>query len=266
MEIKVYLSSENPESKTTQKLLKKFKEFDVTMVKAGNTDFENFISCVNSCPRNKFCFWIKGNSVTTADTENIRNYLSERLDEKWDLLYLCKWMDQCDRYTDYNRSDTGFFTVRSLSPNGVQALIVSPTGKEKLQKLRIKDERGLLDHIKEEKLVAYSSVPNIFEISGSEVEPIKYFHCQTVYPSTKPDLNEGQVVSNLITEINSIAPAKPDLTVSTPKTDTTLYQRFNSMDFMFFVKIFYVVLILMVLIDIGIKIYREKNNNKVKNE
>lgn len=271
MDFKVYINSNEPQSPQVMKLRKKLNKFEPLIVTSKSTDWENWLSCVNNCPRDKFCFWIKDDSVTTANAEQIYEYLTERINENWDLLYLCKWLDRCDQYVEYQQGNTSYLTVKSPYPNGIQALVVSPMGKSKIQKLNLTDEAELLQKIKEEKLIAYSSVPNIFEISGDISGDtfgnniMKHFHCQTVYPNIKPDITENQVVSNLIKEINQITPAKPTLPEEPVKPLTEKLANINPRFFTNILLLIYVIFFVVILVNTLKNLFYGKKKNSQQN-
>lgn len=251
MNVKVYLIG-TPDPK----LKKKLSGLEIETFKPKGSDWETFISVLQLCPKNKFCFFLQSSSITKASNNQILQFLKDSLTQEWDLLYLCKWLDRCDLYPQYQKSNSNYFTVRSYFPNGLQALIVSPQGRVKILSDRINGEIGLTHSIRDGKLIALSSIPNIFEINPeTNNETVKYYPCQTVYPTVIPDLSEETIVNNLMTQINELH--HPPI-VKEDKKDKTVYEKFNSYDINFFIKIFYLVIIVSVLIDIGIKLYREK--------
>ena len=58
--------------------------------------------------------------------------LSKESKEDFDILYLGKWMDKCDKYTNVrNVGERGLKLVDTVSPNGVLCMMFTPSGKNK---------------------------------------------------------------------------------------------------------------------------------------
>lgn len=221
------------------------------------SDLDSLIWSLTNCPKNSYCLFIKPNSIPSLGNEKIREFL-KGLHTDWDLFYLCKWLDRCDLYDDYGEIGP-IKTVRTYFPNGIQALIVSPEGRGKILKYGFSEEFHLVSKIREGGLVAYCSTLNIFQVDPeTDGDAAKYFTCQAVYPPEKPDFADMEVVSNLQNQIQDI---KHEIEPETKKL--TAYERFNSLDVFFFMKIFYLIIMISLIVDIFLKVYREKKRNYV---
>lgn len=49
---------------------------------------------------------------------------------QWDIFYLADWLDRCDLYKSYTRLNELIKIVKTISPNGIQALLFSPRGRD----------------------------------------------------------------------------------------------------------------------------------------
>lgn len=77
---------------------------------------------------------IKDSSVTNASPPHVAKTIdvATKLDNA-DIMYLCKWLDRCDEHTEQEAiADTTMRLVRTRSPHGIQALLLSPRGREML--------------------------------------------------------------------------------------------------------------------------------------
>ena len=117
---------------------------------------------------------VKSDSVTLVPAQTIRRILGEIVKETgWDVCYLCKWLDRCDLYKNAKDLGSGSL-VKTLSPHGLQALVFSPQGKQRilgLEKLRTGGyflSKGDLDSdlnrtISSGGLIALATTPNLFD-------------------------------------------------------------------------------------------------------
>lgn len=76
---------------------------------------------------------IKNTSISTSSPEIIANIVKTSLCiTGFDLCYLCKWMDMCQLYGDVGHTSTNdqISLVKTKSPNGMQSILFSVSGKE----------------------------------------------------------------------------------------------------------------------------------------
>ena len=139
---------------------------------------------------------VKENSVTTNSGEEMASYIaalvSDERSRSWDICYLCKWMDACEQYTD-KRALPGsmMMVVRTPSPHGVQALLVSPQGRDFLlgkktmsngKKFNIEQaselDEALNRAISEGALKSTTTTPNLFHVAPGDADHRKYQACR----------------------------------------------------------------------------------------
>lgn len=74
---------------------------------------------------------IKDNSVTNGSAATINSSVQNTLSHTFDICYLCKWNDKCQLYTSVDKTSTATpALVNTKSPNGIQAMIFSPNGRD----------------------------------------------------------------------------------------------------------------------------------------
>jgi hypothetical protein len=131
--------------------------------------------CLNDANRkfyNNSIIIIKDSSITTSSAWEISKIILDiNSRPQWDLCYLCSWLDVCEMYTDfYKIPDTSVSLVKAYAPEGIQALMISANGRKHLLKLINTKQVNPINSISEyitknivnEKLIAYNTVPNLF--------------------------------------------------------------------------------------------------------
>lgn len=81
---------------------------------------------------NGYVIIVKDTSVSNASPEDIANIVSSAISSTgWHVCYLCRWLDRCDLYTDKRPiAGTTTLIVKTQSPQGVQAILFSPSGRD----------------------------------------------------------------------------------------------------------------------------------------
>jgi len=80
----------------------------------------------------EYVILVKDTSISIANPETIAEVVSTtKHSGVFDICYLCKWLDRCDLYTDKKAIlDRTSLIVKTQSPNGIQAIMFSPNGRE----------------------------------------------------------------------------------------------------------------------------------------
>ena len=76
---------------------------------------------------------IKDTSVTACSADTIKDIIQYIIGVRgFDICYLCKWNDKCHLYTSQITTtlDRHVNLVRTRSPNGLQAILISPSGRD----------------------------------------------------------------------------------------------------------------------------------------
>lgn len=142
---------------------------------------------------------IKDSSVTNATDELLANvcYTVTKMGN-WDIFYLCKWLDRCDKYRDDpdKKSFDGEQGTyhRTYSPFGIQAMMFTPktrdillgfremTNGKKFELIRSSLDKQLNYEIDQLNLKATSMSPNLFEFDPMRARTIddykKLTHCR----------------------------------------------------------------------------------------
>ena len=119
----------------------KFNDKGVTI-----SDTKQVLACLNdafSKHSDKYVFLIKDTSVTHVTSHTLTNVVKTAIglnssdgEADWDLCYLCRWDDRCDLYDEKDKNFPSVTTkrgnklVKSKSPHGLQAVVVSPRGRD----------------------------------------------------------------------------------------------------------------------------------------
>lgn len=110
---------------------------------------------------------VKENSVSNVDSETLAQIVTDNVTAKgFQISYLCKWLDRCDLYNN-KKSIIGKTTliVNTHSPNGVQALLFTPEGRDIVLNIKTNKPLGevLNDMIMKGRIEATTIVPNLID-------------------------------------------------------------------------------------------------------
>lgn len=158
-------------------------------------------------PNNSILF-LKDNLVTNADAITIENIVSEVMKRQWDIFYLSKWLDDCEKY-DKNDviSQNGTIYTKTINPNGIEAVIIKPTLRDAIRnavsgvqsdiQLNKNISQSILNLIRQKKIVASTLSPNLFniDVSTAHDETYKLNECGS---SSSYGSNIPQSIQNLI--------------------------------------------------------------------
>lgn len=119
---------------------------------------------------------IHDSSITSSSPEYIKSVISGCLEQNFDLCYLSKYMDLCHLYTNRTALNNGSTLVRSYSPKGIQAVMLTDRcvkillGKDPLigtKYFKVSSSDSVCNDIakcvSDGHLIAIAVVPNIFE-------------------------------------------------------------------------------------------------------
>lgn len=89
--------------------------------------------------RKEYIVIINNNSITNVTSDIIRDIMKALCTKRFDICYLCKWMDRCDLYSDttqlkYSNGAHGVQVSKTYDPHGFQAVLISPEGQNKILK------------------------------------------------------------------------------------------------------------------------------------
>lgn len=76
------------------------------------------------------CILIKDTSLCSRSSSMMADLIRKVMAKGPHLFYLCKWLDSCGEYRDKQEIAPGVITVRTVSPNGLQAICFSPQGRD----------------------------------------------------------------------------------------------------------------------------------------
>ena len=110
--------------------------FDPALTTVDGTESERFIKVLRKSKEegSGAIVVIKDSSVTNASPKHIAKVVSMGLAlDKYDIIYLCRWQDNCSALTEgfaIEGTSTRIFTTKS--PGGLQAVVITPSGRDKL--------------------------------------------------------------------------------------------------------------------------------------
>ncbi|SNW62883.1 Hypothetical protein ORPV_979 [Orpheovirus IHUMI-LCC2] len=130
---------------------------------------------------NKYILYILDTSVTISTSDYITDAISKAIQlnengNRWDIVYLNKWNENCDKIREITHVSDGLgvFTS-SYSPKGLQAVLISPDGRDRLLGKRSMEngrtfhadynniEDKLVKAIEDKNIVSVNIQPNLFE-------------------------------------------------------------------------------------------------------
>jgi hypothetical protein len=152
---------------------------------------------------------IKDSSISVASPDviarNVLKPIQQNVD--FDIYYLCKWMDECQKYSNVNIAEetiSGPRLVWTQSPNGIQALLFTVNGREVVlgrrpmrngQTFKVDKplSSALRDQIANGAIKALSIFPNLVEfdisLATSNADYLRTSQC-------RPVVNNGPMVTN----------------------------------------------------------------------
>lgn len=172
-----------------------------------------------SMDSNAPCIIIKDTSTSASSPDvvaaTVRRCLSV---PNFDLCYLCKWLDMCQLYIDATNNDSSkneISIMRTKSPNGVQAILFTPRGRDVVLGTQVMSNgrrfciecnlsKSLNKDIYDCNISAICTVPNLIEYdialnSTSNSDFLKANECQPVsLPQENVQNNEGNIVGFVI--------------------------------------------------------------------
>ena len=119
---------------------------------------------------------LRSTSLTNANEETISRFINElnRCKDNFDLFYLCRWKDECQKITDIREIENiGIKIGRTYSPSGLQAVYFSPSGRnillgilpmrnDKYFSMDIPLEAKLIQEIQSGNIISYCTIGNLF--------------------------------------------------------------------------------------------------------
>lgn len=143
----------------------------------------------NSNYPDSYSLIIKDTSVTVSTADQIYQLLNQVTQQAgWELFYLTKWLDRCDLYgIPQNVKNKTYTFINTFSPNGFQAIMFSPKGRDViLGKIPMKNgklfppvtqpiENQFNQNISNGNITAISTIPNLFEYDINQATTIADF-------------------------------------------------------------------------------------------
>lgn len=186
--IVVYLLTSDPRSKRSRNLHQVFSDsiFDFHAISSNSKDGQDDDKAMKVSLQHaqkhypgKSIIILKDSSKSVLNSwEMARAAVEINNKGNWDFCYLCTWMDVCEKYVNFHRlPGTSIDMVRSYSPEGFQAVMISPHGQRRLSsyfsgEYKKSVEQFLSEHITKENFVAYRTLPNLinYDISLAKTE------------------------------------------------------------------------------------------------
>lgn len=142
--VHVYILSDDPQKEKVDRLKRLFgHEMFIVNVLSPQCDAKSEFDCehsrciaaLNDSYRNNssdYTIVIKDTSISSATHDSMAEIVNTIVNSgDFDICYLCKWTDRCDLYTNKTPiENTTALIAKTQSPNGIQALLFSPQGRD----------------------------------------------------------------------------------------------------------------------------------------
>lgn len=152
-QIIVYIITQNPRGASASNVKKLFSNpiFHIHRLSLTETpngvvnDETQELAHITGCLRHSqdnfkdnYFIVVKDTSVSVAGPEKIANVVSKCIGiGGWDIFYLCEWQERCDLLSNFQQlDDTSVSAAKTQNARGVQAILISPTGREMLLGLK----------------------------------------------------------------------------------------------------------------------------------
>jgi hypothetical protein len=198
--INVYILTDDPNSNRALKLANVFSdpcfnvifesEFPSTSQNASTEDSIDTFRVVKTLKDaettnpNGFSIHIKDSSVTQSSPSQVTNHIKHVIKSCdtgiWDICYLCRWLDRCDLHTKVSENPNSLGVIsKTVSPQGFQAQLVSPKGRDLLLgneelapgrrflPITTDYDSSLSRNIELGRISAITFTPNLFEFDAS---------------------------------------------------------------------------------------------------
>lgn len=154
---------------------------------ASASEYTRFIRCLEVAERDypsQNCIIVKDNSLTFSSPQYIAKVInSVSATGGWDLFYPCKWLDNCNLYSSKPLT-RDVIIAKAQAPQGLQAVMVSPTGRAKILKLAHDPSKSfsqtITDAVAASKLEAYTLPRSIIHVDPMTIDGqwYKYNDCK----------------------------------------------------------------------------------------
>jgi hypothetical protein len=156
-------------------------------------DYEMIANSLSLSHARDYVIVCKSTSMCLMSPEDLSRVVNEVVERNtFDIFYLSKWLDRCDLYGDVKDIKSVKFKIRSvktLSPNGLNCFILSPSGRDKFLSLtEPRDEKSMnrvfnsmIHGDSEIPLRAYTTTPSLFSydiIAGRGEDANFYKTCE----------------------------------------------------------------------------------------
>lgn len=185
-------NANNPEATVTISALQ--YEFD----SSSNTEYEGVKAALVAADPNSYVIVCKDSSVSAISASLLIRRLVEVIqNESFDIMWLAKWLDQCQKHVGKRLvGERGMYVTDTYNPHGIQCLMFSPEGREKfLCREPLKPEMNLSEVLAQAvsvrifKAITFQPCPISYDISRAEkpVDYVKTCECADPPGVIKPD-------------------------------------------------------------------------------
>lgn len=100
-----------------------------------NNELARVIEALRRCQEaysEHYCIILKDSSIPCINRGQLSIILKQTINiDNWDICYLCRWLDDCQRCQIVKESDQ-INIIETFSPHGIQSLMFSPLGRRRL--------------------------------------------------------------------------------------------------------------------------------------
>lgn len=204
------------------------------LVESGEFDPEYFVylqfldNKPQEDPRTIYTIFIRDSAITNAHAHTVVEAIEDVIkhntpgtsiqdikesDTTFDICYLGKWLDRCDKYNKlWDITERGLSAYDTFSPHGTMALMFSPRGASKfmsmepIRKSRHRENQITLGYAlhsfignrqTSNRFTAITTHPSLFTFdinqAKSEFDYLKLTECANISASTKPHKRKGDM-------------------------------------------------------------------------
>lgn len=158
-----------------------------------NSADELLLKALEISDPNKTMIILNSNVITLLDPIALLDTLEYFIDNvTYDIFYLTRYADVCKSHTDFRKYKSVDF-MKVFSPHGIESIMISPSGKQKINgKLKSVHGRGadFILNAMSEHMNNYSSYPTLMNIDltkrSDDSELVKGNICKEAYHAVKP--------------------------------------------------------------------------------
>jgi hypothetical protein len=170
-----------------------FEKLPVYVIKENvKTDDDFFIESLKKSDPEKNIILLQGQMISSMEKEKIIEFIDSLIcDVDFDVFYLSRYLDDNTRIKNTNIEINNMALIQTFSPHGIDALVISSKGKDKIKKiLKLNDGRGIDYSLNNycEKMICYTTIKPLISMNVSKENIKNNLYRNTIEKYSKPQL------------------------------------------------------------------------------